>query len=307
MEYLRTPKSCFDSLKDYSYSENYHVIDSNTGMRMHYVDHQTVETSKGTILMLHGEPSWSFLYRDMIEAAVDQGYRVIAPDLIGFGKSDKPVDTSNYTYLNHLLWLKSLLNTLALDKINLICQDWGGLLGLRLVAEDPQRYSSVVAANTFLPTGDEGASDAFKQWQHFSQTVATFPVGDVLQKATVTQLSEETINAYDAPFPSEAHKAGVRTFPMLVPISSDNPETENNRKAWKVLEAFDKPFLTLFGDSDPITAGADKIFQKRIAGCRNQKHRILQGGGHFLQEDVGIELITAAIELYEDNQGIQNG
>jgi haloalkane dehalogenase len=262
---------------------------------------------KGTILMLHGEPSWSFLYRDMINTAVARGYRVVAPDLIGFGKSDKPVDTNSYTYANHISWLQSLLGAIELNHINLICQDWGGLLGLRLVAENPDKYASVVAANTFLPTGDQGANDAFIQWQNFSQTVPVFPVGDVLQKATTTVLSKDVIDGYNAPFPSEEYKVGVRCFPMLVPIRSDDPETENNRKAWKVLEAFDKPFLTVFGDSDPITAGAEKIFQKKVPGCRQQNHKILKGGGYFLQEDVGQELIAEAIEFYETNRGMKNG
>jgi haloalkane dehalogenase len=307
MEYLRTPANCFEAIPNYTFPENHHVIDAKSGMRMHYVDLKPDEKSKGIILMLHGEPSWSFLYREMINMAVAQGYRVVAPDLIGFGKSDKPIDPDCYTYANHLAWLRSLISALALEEINLLCQDWGGLLGLRLVAEQPDKYSSVVAANTFLPTGDQGANDAFKQWQHFSQTVPIFPVGDVLQKATVTELPRDVINAYNAPFPTEKHKAGVRKFPLLVPISSDNPETENNRKAWKVLEKFEKPFLTVFGDSDPITAGAEKIFQKKVPGCHQQSHKILKGGGHFLQEDVGEDLITAALAFYEENRGTKNG
>lgn len=307
MEYLRTPAVCFEEIADYNYPENHHIVDKQTGMRMHYLDLSPTDKLKGTILMLHGEPSWSFLYRKLIDIAVKQGYRVVVPDLIGFGKSDKPKQKDSYTYANHLYWLRSLLDKLALNDINLICQDWGGLLGLRLVAEQADKFSSVVAANTFLPTGDERASEAFKRWQDFSQTVPVFPVGDVIQKATTTTLAEATIDAYNAPFPSEEYKMGVRCFPLLVPTSSDNPETENNRKAWKVLEAFDKPFLTVFGDSDPITAGAEKVFQKKVPGCQQQDHMILQGGGHFLQEDVGELLIKAALQFYEKNRGTKNG
>lgn len=300
MQFLTTPKHCFDQLLNYPFKENFVDSGDNTGMKIHYVD-EGLFTSP-IILMLHGEPSWSFLYRDMIKIAVDAGYRVIAPDLIGFGKSDKPTEQDDYTYANHLMWLESLLNKLQLTNIHLICQDWGGLLGLRLVAKYPERFCSVVAANTFLPTGDEGASEAFEQWQSFSQLVPIFPVGDVIQKGSFLELDQSIIDAYNAPFPSEEYKAGVRKFPILVPISPDNIESNNNRLAWKELGQFTKPFLTVFSDSDPITKGAEKALQKRIPGCQGQNHMILENGGHFLQEDVGQALINAAINFYIQNE-----
>jgi haloalkane dehalogenase len=299
MEFLTTPAHCFAYLPNYPFSENYLEVDPSAGMKIHFVDEG--EKDATLILMLHGEPSWSFLYRNMISRAADAGYRVIAPDLIGFGKSDKPVSQSSYTFASHLAWLEVFMKKLKLENINLICQDWGGLLGLRLVAKYPNKFSTVVAANTFLPTGDEGANDAFKKWQDFSQSVPEFPVGDVIQKATYKTLSKHIIDAYNAPFPSEEYKAGVRKFPLLVPTTANNVESENNRQAWLTLGEFNKPFLTAFSDSDPITKGAEKALQRRIPGCQGQNHVILTKGGHFLQEDVGHELIDTAIKFYKQN------
>jgi haloalkane dehalogenase len=299
MQYLTTPAKYFEHLPNYPFSEKHVKIDAISGMRMHFVDEG--ERNSPIILMLHGEPSWSFLYREMITVAVEAGFRVIAPDLIGFGKSDKPTSQESYTYANHLIWLECFLEKLNLKNINLICQDWGGLLGLRLVAKYPDKFLTVVAANTFLPTGDEGASDAFKKWQSYSQTVTEFPVGSVIQNATCKALNEEIVNAYNAPFPTEEYKAGVRKFPLLVPTTPYNVESENNRQAWLCLNEFNKPFLTVFGDSDPITKGAEKALQHRIPGCIGQNHIILPKGGHFLQEDVGKALITASINFYKHN------
>lgn len=304
MDFLRTPSSQFENIEDYPFTENYFVFDNTNGMRMHYVDEIAdsieIECSRPTILMMHGEPSWSYLYRKMIVTAVESGYRVIAPDLIGFGKSDKPTSQDAYTYANHLHWLRAWLDSLQLTSIHLICQDWGGLLGLRLVTQNPSLFASVTCANTFLPTGDEKANKAFDDWQHFSQTVPEFPVGGIIQQATQTELEQNTVSAYDAPYPTEKYKAGARKFPLLVPTTSDNPESENNRQAWEILSGYDRPFLTLFSDADPVTAGAEKVFQKRIPGCANLNHKILKGGGHFLQEDVGDVLINEALKLYRE-------
>jgi haloalkane dehalogenase len=222
----------------------------------------------------------------MITKAVANGFRVIAPDLIGFGKSDKPANQDDYTYARHLEWLRSFLMTLGLQDIHLICQDWGGLLGLRLVAQTPDLFSAVIAANTMLPTGEHKASDAFLKWQQYSQTSVEFNVGNILQGATVTDLSEEVISAYNAPFPSDEYKAGVRKFPMLVPISTEDPESANNKLAWIELSQFTKPFITAFSDSDPITKGGET-------------HYILKNGGHFLQEDCSDELINIAINNFK--------
>nr|WP_136249629.1 haloalkane dehalogenase [Ningiella ruwaisensis] len=307
MKILKTPASRFDNLPGYSFQAAYinvaGVEEAQIGhqqLLMHYVDYGKKDAP--LILMLHGEPTWSYLYRKMICQAQAQGFRVIAPDLIGFGKSDKFDSQDAYTYANHLRWLETLLEKLQIQNMHLICQDWGGLLGLRLVAKFPDTFSSVVAANTMLPTGDHKTPDAFFKWQQFSQEVDVFPVGEVIQKATVNELIPEVIDAYDAPFPSEAHKCGVRKFPMLVPTQPDNPESENNRLAWKNLSNYKKPFLTAFSDSDPITAGGDKVFQNLIPGCKGQAHTTLKGGGHFLQEDVGNELISIALSFFEKQQ-----
>lgn len=290
MDYLRTPDERFDALPDWSFDPHYLDVDDTEGgrLRMHYVDEGPHEAAP--VLLLHGEPTWSYLYRHMIPGLVDAGHRVIAPDLVGFGRSDKPVRQQDYSYARHAHWLASLIAQLELTSITLFCQDWGGLLGLRLVGEKPSRYARVVAANTFLPTGDEPIGEAFEQWRAFSQTVPEFPAGAIVQKGTVRDLSDAEVAAYDAPFPTEAHKAGARRFPLLVPTDREDPEAMTNRDAWKGLGLFKRPFLTAFGDSDPITRGADRILQQRIPGAAGQPHETVTEAGHFLQEDRGARL-----------------
>lgn len=304
MQVLKTPKSRFDSLPGYSFQPNFINVattwDKEQGvdeLLMHYVDFG--EKKHPIILMLHGEPSWSYLYRNMIDQAADGGFRVIAPDLIGFGKSDKYAEQSAYTYARHLNWLNTLIDSLKLTNICLICQDWGGLLGLRILAERSELFSACVAANTMLPTGDHHPGQAFIDWQEYSQSTDNFNIGDIIQRATHKDLIEEIVAAYDAPFPEEKYKAGARKFPMLVPITPDDPEGANNRAAWQKLQQFKKPFLTAFSDNDPMTSGGDKILQKKIPGCINQAHVTLKNGGHFLQEDCGDELIKHAIQLFK--------
>ncbi len=298
MKILKTPSERFEALAGYSFQPNYlDVGEPEQSLMMHYVDYGKKDAP--VILMLHGQPTWSYLYRKMICKAEAEGYRVIAPDLIGFGKSDKFASQSPYTYANHLMWLERLLLALKITDVHLICQDWGGLLGLRLLVKFPDLFASVVAANTMLPTGEHPPGEAFLKWQAFSQNVEHFEVGKVIQNATVNDMISEVIMAYDAPFPSEEYKCGVRKFPMLVPISIDDPESENNRKAWQVLMTLDKPFLTAFSDNDPITAGGDKIMQKLIPGCKGQPHVVIKGGGHFLQEDVGEQLIQHALSFFK--------
>jgi haloalkane dehalogenase len=283
-------------LPGYPFGANYqNVGDAGEGsLRMHFVD----EGPRGgpAMLLLHGEPSWSYLYRKMIPPLASAGMRCIAPDLIGFGRSDKPVAQSDYTYANHLGWLRSLLDQLELDDINLFCQDWGGLLGLRLLAERPERFASVCAANTFLPTGLEPVRDAFVRWREFSQSVPEFPAGGIIAGATARPPPDEVRAAYDAPFPDESYKAGARVFPLLVPTEPDLEEAQNNRAAWKVLAQYERPFLTLFADGDPITAGAEKALQARIPGAADQPHKIIRDAGHFIQEDAGEELADELIE-----------
>ena len=297
MEFLRTDDSCFENLPDYNFNPNYLMVDDNEGgqLRVHYLDEGSQQAAP--ILLMHGEPSWSFLYRKMIPILVQAGHRVIVPDLIGFGRSDKPSKRSDYTYQRHVDWMTSLVLQLDLKNITLVCQDWGGLIGLRLAAENTQRYARIVAANTMLPTGDHDPGEAFKQWQKYSQEVPQLAIGNLIQGGTTTELSPAVIAAYNAPFPEEKYKEGARQFPLLVPTSPDDPAADKNRAAWQVLVQWHKPFLTAFSDSDPITAGGDKIMQKLIPGTKGQNHITIKNGGHFLQEDQGEALAKVVIDF----------
>lgn len=297
METLRTPDDRFLGLPGHPFQARYVEIPSGDGarLRMHYVDEGPREAE--VVLMLHGEPSWSFLYRKMVPVITAAGLRAVAPDLIGFGRSDKPVNRKEYTYARHVAWMRAFLEALDLRRITLVCQDWGGLIGLRLVAEQSERFSRVVAANTFLPTGDQKLPEAFFRWRDFSQSVEVFPTGFILQSATVSELSPEVLAAYDAPYPDESYKAGARQFPTLVPATPDDPASEANRGAWRVLERWEKPFLCAFSDSDPITAGADKVFRARIPGAAGRPHTTITAAGHFLQEDKGEELARVVVDF----------
>ncbi|RHX78624.1 haloalkane dehalogenase [Leptospira yasudae] len=285
MQILRTPDSAFENLPGYDFKPNYLEVQN---LRMHYVEEGN---SKGEIVvLLHGEPSWSYLYRKMIPPLAATGYRVIAPDLIGFGKSDKPDDPNFFTYQTHMDWLKEFVEKLDLKKITLFCQDWGGLLGLRLAAENQDRFSRIVAANTFLPTGDIPPKEDFLKWRHFSQNVKRLAIGTIVKNGCASELTKEIVAAYDAPYPDETYKAAARKFPALVPITPDDPASAANRKAWEILKTWRKPFLTAFSDSDPITKGGDIFFRRLIPGAKGQKHVTIANGGHFLQEDKGEEL-----------------
>ncbi len=292
MDYLRTPDERFHDLPGYPFQPNY--VDVG-GLRMHYVDEGASDAAP--VLMLHGEPSWSYLYRKMIPIVTDGGFRAIAPDLIGFGRSDKPADRNDYTYQTHVDWVLSLIEQLDLRNITLFCQDWGGLIGLRIVAEHPDRFDRVIAANTFLPTGHMPLPDAFFKWRDYSQKVPEFNIGKVIQGATVNEISADIVAAYDAPFPDESYKEGARQFPALVPATPDDPASAANQKAWQLLFGFDKPFLTAFSDSDPVTRGGDQMFKQAIPGAKGQPHTTIVGGGHFLQEDKGEELGALIVEF----------
>ncbi len=296
MTLLRTPEQRFDNLPGYSFDPHYVEIDS---MRIHYVDEG--ENAQETVLMLHGEPSWSYLYRKMIPIVKDAGFRAIAPDLPGFGRSDKPSEKSDYSYQKFVDWMKAWLLELDLKNITLVCQDWGGLIGLRLAAELPERFSRISAANTFLPTGQGKPNPAFQAWQKFSQESPKFEIGRIIQNATVSTLSDEVVAAYDAPFPDDSYKAGARIFPSLVPTSPEDPAIPANLKAWEVYKAWEKPFHTAFSDSDPITKGGDTYFQKVIPGTQGQKHITIEQGGHFLQEDKGEVWAEAIVQFIQDN------
>ncbi len=291
MTVLRTPDSCFENLPGYAFAPNYVEVPGISvadPLRLHYVDEGP--NSAAPILMLHGEPSWSYLYRKMITPLAAAGRRVLAPDLIGFGRSDKPAARGAYSYQNHVDWMRAWVEALDLRNITLFCQDWGGLIGLRLLAEMPERFARVIAANTFLPTGDQAPGEAFLAWRKFSQEVPVFPVGTIIAKACSRPVSAEVQAAYDAPFPDESYKAGARAFPLLVPISPDDPAAEPNRRAWSVLQTLKIPFLTAFSDNDPITRGGDRVMQKLIPGCAGLSHPTIANAGHFLQEDAGEEL-----------------
>jgi len=292
MELLRTPDAYFTNLPGYTFAPHYVTID---GVRIHYVDEGPQEAEP--VLLLHGEPSWSYLYRKMIPLLTTSGYRAIAPDFVGFGRSDKPTMREDYTYQRHMDWMQGLIETLDLHSINLVCQDWGGLIGLRLAAENEQRFARIIAANTGLPTGDFPMNEAFFRWQRFSQTAPVFDIGRVIKNGCVTELSDEIVAAYNAPFPDDRYTAGARQFPSLVPTTPDDPASEANRRAWEVLTRWEKPFLTAFSDSDPITKGGDRIFQRLIPGAKGQPHTTIAGAGHFLQEDKGEELAAVVVNF----------
>lgn len=298
MDVLRTPDDCFDNLPGYDFEPHYvDVPDSEGGsLRVHYVDEGSRDGA--TVLLLHGEPSWSFLYRHMIPVLTAAGLRAVAPDLVGFGRSDKPSQRTDYTYARHVEWMRSaLFDSLDLHDLTLVGQDWGGLIGLRLVGEHPDRFARVVAANTFLPTGDRNPGEAFLAWQQFSQEVPVLPVGRIVNGGCTTDLAPEVIAGYDAPFPDESYKEGARQFPVLVPTRPDDPASDANRQAWETLRGFDRPFLCAFSDSDPITAGADRVLLADIPGTKGQPHTTIEGGGHFLQEDRGPELAQVVVDF----------
>jgi haloalkane dehalogenase len=298
---LRTPDTQFANLSGYAFAPNYLEVEDGEGgsLRIHYLDEGP--RNGLPVLLLHGEPSWSYLYRKMIPGLVAAGYRVIAPDLIGFGRSDKPADRNDYSYQSHMDWITEWFLSMDLNAVVMFCQDWGGLLGLRLLAENPGRFAGTIAANTFLPTGDQAPGEAFLNWKEFSQTVPEFPAGGIIKGGTVSELSDDVIAAYNAPYPDESYKEGARQFPKLVPASPDDPASEPNRAAWKALMTLQIPFLTAFSDQDPITAGGDKNFHKLIPGCKGQNHVTIKDGGHFLQEDKGEELAEVIVQFINDN------
>jgi len=282
---LRTPDRCFEAVPDFPYQPRYTEIG---GLRIAHIDEGPRDAAP--VLLMHGEPTWSFLYRKMIPPLVAAGHRVVAPDLVGCGRSDKPTRRSDYSYLRHVQWMTAWMRANDLSRITLFCQDWGSLIGLRMVAEDPDRFDRIVLANGGLPTGAGAVPFAFRLWRAFSQYSPVFPVGRIVKAGCAKPLTTAEVAAYDAPFPSGKYKACVRVFPTFVPIRPDDPERENNERAWRVLEAWHKPFLTLFSSRDPITRGGDRVFLKRVPGAQGQPHATTHGAGHFLQEDKGAEL-----------------
>ncbi len=283
MRTLRTPDERFEGLPDWPFQARYAEVSADgEAVRMAYVEEGPQQARP--VLLLHGEPSWSYLYRSMIPPLLDGGLRVIAPDLIGFGRSDKPAEKDDYTYARHVRWLEELVvKRLDLRDVVMFCQDWGGLLGLRLLAEHPDRFAGAVASNTMLPTGDFDPGDAFRAWREFSRTSEAFDVGRVIAGGTARELSPQELAAYDAPFPDDSYKAGARQFPSLVPITPDDPASAANRAAWEVLKRWEKPFVCAFGDSDPITRGGDRVLTSLIPGAAGQPHVTIEGAAHFSQ------------------------
>ena len=298
---IRTPENRFENLEDYDFQCKY--MDVEEGLRLHYLDEGN--ENNPTILLLHGEPSWSYLYRKMIPT-LSNNFRVIAPDLIGFGKSDKLVNQQEYSYQKHVDWISTFIRKLNLKNIILFCQDWGGLIGLRIITEMNNRFDMVVASNTTLPTGKIPMPESFLQWREYSQHSSGFNIGKVIDMGTVQPLSVKVYEAYNAPFPSEEYKAGARIFPTLVPINEEDPESIKNLKAWEKLKSWNKPFLTIFGDEDKIMVGAEKAIQKLVPGTNGQNHKILNAG-HFIQEEKGEELAELIIEFYKKNTTANNG
>lgn len=312
---LRTPDERFANLPGYNFEPNYVVI---RDLRLHYVDEGPADAAQ--ILLLHGEPSWSYLYRKMIPILLRGGHRVISPDLVGFGRSDKLPRKKDYSHQMHVDIMTAFIRQLNLSEITLFAQDWGGLIGLRVVAQEPDRFARIVVGNTGLP--DAGgflgyvgpilfklkvwlqgkiSMDDLRQeltlfrWVAYSRTAQDFPIGEIVQHATTSNLPPEVMAAYDAPFPDDRYKAGARIMPTLIPS-----ELIANHKAWKeVLSKWEKPFLTAFSDGDPITRGGEKIFQARVPGAKGQSHVTIKGAGHFLQEDKGQELAQVVLDFIE--------
>jgi haloalkane dehalogenase len=294
MDILRTPVERFQSLEDFPFEPKYTSIPDGEGgsLRVHYVDEGRGET----VLLMHGVPSWSYLYRKMIPPLVAAGFRVVAPDLVGLGRSDKPSRREDYSYERYVAWMSDVVTGLALDNITLFCQDWGGLIGLRIVADMPEKFARIIASNTALPTGDEPRNAAFMTWLRVSQALPILPVGRILQQGSAQSISAEARAAYNAPFPGESYKIAARALPALVPISPDDPASEDNRRAWQVLASFERPFLTVFGDDDPITGSAAPVFQEKIPGAKGQGHQVL-AAKHFIQEDQGEKLAEIVKEF----------
>jgi haloalkane dehalogenase len=288
MRVLRTPDERFADLPDFDHPPRYADVPDQDGgtLRMAYVEAGPADGP--VVLLLHGEPSWSFLYRTVIPVLVRSGLRVVAPDLVGFGRSDKPTEPTDHSYARHVEWVRSLVfETLDLRAVTLVGQDWGGLIGLRLVAEQLGRFTGIVAANTGLPTGDVDMPEVWWKFRRAVERADNLDIGRFVQSGCRTELSAEVRAAYDAPFPDESFKAGPRVMPLLVPTRPDDPANEANRNAWQVLGHTDLPALVAFSDGDPITGGMAPMLRKHLPGAAGHEHPTIADAGHFLQEDAG--------------------
>ena len=295
MKVLRTPDAAFDAITDFPFAPHYaDIVDAQDSavLRVHYVDEGPRDAP--VVLMMHGEPTWSYLYRHMIGPVAASSLRVIAPDLIGFGRSDKPAAKSDYSYARHVAWMRRWIEQLDLTNVTLACQDWGSLIGLRLVAEMPERFSGVVMSNGGLPAG-QPAPRAFAIWRAFSKWSPLFPIGRIVKAGVRRGLSDVEVAAYDAPFPGGSFKAGARIFPTFVPLGP-NVAVPDQLQAWEVLDRWDKPFLCCFSNSDPITRGGEALFVGRVPGTAGQPHTTLKGG-HFIQEDDPAGFVDCILEI----------
>jgi haloalkane dehalogenase len=327
MQFFRTPDERFENLADYPFAPHYlQIADTEGGeLRMHYLDEGAKDGP--VVLLLHGQPTWSYLYRHMIPPLVAAGFRVLAPDLIGFGRSDKPASTQDYTYARHISWMSEWLLALDLRGITVFFQDWGSLIGLRLVAAYPERFDHVVLANGGLPTSmvpaqytaylkeayltlpvvkaeelgerfrDTSGIPGFLYWRKFCAESPQLDIGNLMAAISTTPITAEVERAYRAPFPDQEYLAGARRFPSLVPVFRDEPEVEENTAAWEVLRRFDKPFMLAFSDNDPVTAGGDKKFLAEVPGAQGVKHRTITNAGHFLQEDQPAQCVQAILDI----------
>ena len=291
MEVYRTPDAAFDHVPDFAWEPAYvEVADPDGGtLRVAYVDAGPADAP--VALLLHGEPSWSFLYRHVVAVLVERGIRCVVPDMVGFGRSDKPLDPADYTYARLVEWTRELVfDHLDLRDVTLVGQDWGGLIGLRLVAENPDRFTGVVAANTGLPTGDVDMPEIWWMFRRAVEQAEVLDIGRLVAAGCARPMADDVRAAYDAPFPEERAKAGTRAMPTLVPTRPDDPAAGANRAAWEVLSTSELPFLVAFSDSDPITGAMAPILRQLIPGARDLDHPTIENAGHFLQEDAGAEL-----------------
>jgi haloalkane dehalogenase len=297
MEILKNNNSDFENLNQWEYKPKYISVETEYGeMNIHDVDEGSENTN--TVLLLHGEPTWGYLYRNFIDPLVEKGLRVVVPDLPGFGKSDKLSKREGYTYEKFVKWMNVWLNEIDLNNITFFGQDWGGLIGLRLVVNNQDRFDNIVLSNTGLPTGDRPLGEAFESWKNYSQTVENFHIGGIVKGGTVSEMSQETIDAYNAPFPDDSYKEAARQFPLLVPHSTDDPSYQHNVEAWEVLKKWEKPLLCAFSDQDHIFNGVENSFKKHVPGARNLEHIEIKDAGHFLQEDKPDECVKAILTLF---------
>ena len=298
MQTVRTPGDRFDNLPEFPYAPRYCEVPDDDGGVLRVAWVQDGPESADPVLMLHGEPSWSYLYRKMIPILVAAGYRVICPDLVGFGRSDKPTQREDHSYARHVEWMRALaFDVLDLRNVTLVGQDWGGLIGLRLAAEHPERFARLVVANTGLPNGEQPITEI---WWRFREAITTAPklnIGMFVQGGCRQQMSDEVRGGYDAPFPDDDYCAGPRAMPGLVPTSPDDPASAANKAAWAKLSVSPTPMLVAFSDSDPITGPMGEIFQRGMRGAQGIDHPLIRGAGHFLQEDAGEELANHIVEF----------